>query len=99
MIKSDRHLGSSPLDGRWYMLHNHVHQSSGTSKELFCDNLQQGPDIHLEHGWLQQDTQTSQGLLESLSVLAQNLRVQLIQRGEDEVNKGPWSLGVFSLSC
>lgn len=68
------------------------------AKELFSDDLQQWPDIHLEHGWFQRDTQTLQSLFETLCVFAQNLRVQLIQWGEDEVNKSPRSFWVFRLS-
>ena len=81
------------------MFYDHIHQPSGRSEELFSDNLQQWPDVHLEHGWFQGDTQTAQSLLESFSVFTQNLRIELIQRGEDEVDKGPRSFGILCLSC
>jgi len=81
------------------MFHDHVHQASRRTEELSGDDLQQWADIHLEHGWFQRDTQTFQGLLESLGVFAEGLRVQFIQRGENEVNKGPRSFGVLGLSC
>ena len=80
------------------MFHDHVHQPTGRSEELFSDDLQQWPDIHLEHGWFQGDTQTFQSLLEGFGVFTQNLRVQFIQRGENKVNKGPWSFGILGLS-
>ena len=80
------------------MVHDHIHQPSGVSKELIGDDLQQRPDVHLKHGRFQRDTQTFQSLLEGLGIFTQNLRVQLIQRGEDEVNKSPRRFGVLSLS-
>jgi len=80
------------------MLRDHVCQPSCRSKELASDDLQQWPDIHFEHGWFQRDTQTFQSLLERLGVFTQDLGVQLIQRGEDEVNKSSRGFGVLSLS-
>ena len=97
--KSYRYLGNSPLERRRYVFHDHIHQPSGRSKELFSDDLQQRPDIHLEHGRFQQDTQTSQSFLQGLGVFAQHLGVQLIQWGENEVNKSPRGFGVLGLSC
>ena len=81
------------------MFHDHIDQPGGRSKELFGDDLQQGPDIHLEHCWFQQDGQRLQGVLECFGVFAQNLGVKFVQRGENEVNESPGGLGVLSLSC
>ena len=70
------------------MLHDHIHQASGRSKELVQNHLQQWSNVHLEQYWLQVDTKLCKRKLQVVRLLAQNLTVKLVQRLQNEVNEG-----------
>ena len=80
------------------MLHNHVNQPDRGAEELVEHGLQQRTHVHLVHNRRELDAQAVQRLLQAVRLLAEHLRVQLVERLEDEVDEGAISLWVSGLA-